>query len=798
MTNKPKNNADNNGKPNANIGHNNDHNGNNSGGPTNPNSDHDHHTIAASPNQDNNRSELIKSLSEFFRRDLITIPVVKNYPHSVIQQKCGLRAATLELDTAAYPNIEYVAGTRLSVYPVNPASQVQAIMDYLIDDLAGVHAPSRTNIALPPNSNWWAKFVQVHKGDSLRLALTHLFDIMTAPTRDTIKLLLDNEAGRSNSGSKNKESAVRKKYATISSSNEAWEKWLCTGHRTLKSLMDELCRRPTSSSSRSPAQSNQKVSSSKGISALRLLSELEVQTPRQYSISNIKSSKRFRTEIIVFQHSFNLRQIELNLRQLRERETFDRSITSPKSPTPSQGFNSANLQANQQSNAPAMNQSLKQIIRRASSSSSSPATRAASSATSTLPIRNVAESSERSGASMRSIRSLAPFVSSPPISTHQVKRVPSFSGPLMSAYATAATSSAATSAANLAGQENSRASRNHERVRSRMSQLSAPDLNFSDQTGQTATAASSPQSAKSAGSNLFDGLCSNYLLNLKAEDKIVCEFVENPRFTLKGNRERPIMMIGQDVGLIAFRPFWQQRNLEHDRAQVFYTLFRDLSPKKFGEMQLICITGHKCRIEELLFKREINLALTSKIISSVTYINRKHLVGILSAAHTKSQLVFAQYGSTTAQKSSISQSGKSITSQQQQQASQSNANGPSDSLQITNKELLDLGDRIYKLLVENNGCLYTCCDPHMTQAIEILTFESIARNNPQLTRERIMQLLPKWKGKDTSTSGGVNQHSADRSRSKSKKANEQSGSVFTLENTYERARIVQEIYENSI
>ena len=354
-----------------------------------------------------------------------------------------------------------------------------------------------------------------------------------------------------------------------------------------------------------------------------------------------------------------------------------------------------------------------------------------------------------------------------------------------------------------------------------MSALSAPEFNAASDPGQTSSPStpsqgtgrtplsSAPQAPK------FEGLCSNYLLNLNTNDSIVCEFVENPRFTLKGNRERPIMMIGQDVGLIAFRPFWQQRNLEHDRAQIFYTLFKDLSPKKFGEMQLVCLTGHKSRIEELLFKREINLALTSKVLSSVTYLHRKHLVSILAAAHSKSQLIFSMSSQQSDQPASSApqQPSKSPATLPNSRvaAKKNSGSGSADkknskdkdksndnniSMQITNKELLDLGDRIYKLLMENHGCLYTCCDPQMTQAIELLTFESVVRNNPSLTRERVMQLLPSWKGRGQTEAKHVT--TTNYGQERSKRAQESSPAIYTLENTYERAKVVQEIYDSSI
>ena len=94
------------------------------------------------------KAEYLQCLSDFFRRDLIAIPVVKKYPHAAVEQRCGLKAATLELDTAAYPNIEYVAGTRLSVYPVNPSNHVQAVLEHLQDDLSN---SNKDGIALPPH-----------------------------------------------------------------------------------------------------------------------------------------------------------------------------------------------------------------------------------------------------------------------------------------------------------------------------------------------------------------------------------------------------------------------------------------------------------------------------------------------------------------------------------------------------------------------------------------------------------------------------------------------------------------------
>jgi hypothetical protein len=739
-----------------------------------------------------NKGEFLKCLSEIFKRDLISIPIVKKYYHPSIAQRCGLKAATIELDTAAYPSIEYVAGSRLSVYPLNPPSHVQSIVEHLIDDVspAGSGPASSTAAATSPaesisshNSNAaasqphyshrvmlenWHKFVQLTGKDCLRLALTYIYDIMTAPSRELIHLLADHCHSKDQ----------KKRLISIGQSNESWEKWLCSGHRTLKSLFEEY--------------------TSCKLSACKLLNELNIQQPRQYSISNIKSSKRFRAEIIVVQHKYSLNQIELNLRLLRDRETYEQVASPsrpPESPQPPQ--------PPAQSRPAGHKSSLRPVSSATGGPKSASSLARGGPQSPTRPVspkhhrkQQVVAGASRRGSkgSQRSIRSTASYASSP-ITTHQVKRVSSFSGPLMSAYANASsTSTIGSSDTRTSVTSSSPGGAQSERSRgSRLSLLSV--LQSHRQALKSVLGGSaSPGGAKEAtlGSK-FDGLCSNYLLNLNSNDQILCEFIENPRFTLKGNRERPIMMIGQDVGLVAFRVFLQQRQLEHERAQVFYETFKDLSPKKFGDMQLVCLTGHKSRIEDL-FKRDIQLAQSKKVLSSVSYINRRHLLSLLTAATNKSQLVLSQLqqpgAGQAASKQTHSQSSpasgganhnnSNINNTSNNQASSAHQQHQQYFLPINSKELLELGDKIYKLLVENNGCLYTCCDPHMTQAIEILTFESIARNNQQLTRERLMQLLPMWKG------------------SGSRASEETTPDFITLENTYERARIVQEIYDSSI
>lgn len=681
-----------------------------------------------------NPRDLAKGLSDFFRRDLIAIPLIKMYPHSTINQKCGLRSATLEMDTSAFPNIEYIAGTRLGVYPANNAAQVKSIMRHLKDDLSNFVAqqppppttsaqpstPTNTStttttttsttttktqpdLAADPLDKWTQQFGK----DSLRMALTYLYDIQMPPTRDLLRFICDNCTSREQ----------KSKLQSIIKTEESWEKWICSSLRTLKLTFDEF------------------ATSCQPVSARVLLNELSFQQPRLYSISSIKSSKRFRAEIIVFEHKFSLQHITSNLLLSKER---DRESQQVKNAVVNLGLNQP-LAAMKRAAAAAQKTPGTHLSPTAAGSKqqvnqqrASPAPEASTSAS----LGTMMMGGARNSRSVRSLRSVADLSSSP-ISTHQVQQVPTFSGPLMSQYASSSTLGSVGSSASRISQRGSTASLR--------STAAATTGNIVD---NNADINSSPTPV------LYEGLCSNHLLNLQAGDHIVCEFVENPRFTLKGNRERPIIMIGQDIGVVAFRPFWQQRSLEYDRAQVFYTLFKDLMPKKFGEMQLVCLTGSKCKIEDL-FRNELKNILTHKIVSSLSYINKRHLVSLLSSA------------------ASIS----SVSSTQTQ----------TPKVKIEDKELMELGNRIAKLLIEQNGCLYTSCDAQMTQAIEILTVESIARNYQQsqgLTRNKIMALLPKWKGKKSNElnklQGPNNQY------------------VFTLENPFERAQIVQEIYENSV
>lgn len=605
-------------------------------------------------------SEFVQSLSGFFKRDLISLPLIRKHPHQSVTQRCGLKAATLELDTAAFPNIDYIAGDRLSIYPTNPTDHVSSIMAHLFDDLQTQPAANGPAAAQARKvvkiSETWAKFLQVNGRDSLKLALLHLYDIMTAPSRDLLHLMAD--------CCTNKDHAAR--LRVISKSDESWEKWVSQGLRTLKSTLDEF-------------------NSCKRMSAKTLFSHLTLQQPRQYSISSIKSSKRFRTEIVVIQHKFTLKHIMRSLQSMKEQELNDKSksgrATSP-------GGSIGPLQTHP----------------------------------TTVHVNHHETESEHS-TSARSLRSMWSFATSP-LTAQQVKRIPPYAGPLMSMYATSSLNAPSPSRTT----SGSRIS--HSSSRSKLPAV---------QTQADNAAVSSASIEKG-----FDGLCSTYLLNLNPNEHIVCEFVENPRFTLKGNRERPIMMIGQDIGVVAFRPFWQQRSFEHDRAQVFYTMFKDLAAKKFGDMQLVCLTGSKCKIEDL-FKQELKSVVANKILSSVSYINRGHLLNILdSAAATANNFSLAT------------------------------------KISMEPKELADLGSRIAKLIVDHNGCLYTCCDPQMTQAIEILTIESIARSGA-LSREKAMELLPKWKGR--------------KARERSLKSD---GFVFTLENPFEKAQIVEEIYDTTI
>lgn len=628
--------------------------------------------------------EFVKNLSEFFKRDLISIPLIKKYPHQLFNQRCGIKASTLELDTSAYPNIEYIAGNRLSVYPVNPHDHVESILKHLIDDISGTPGTSNGTANIKKRiklSDPWAKFVQLNGRDSVRMALSYLYDITTAPSRELVRVMAEYCS--------NKEHKVR--LIAISKTDESWEKWICQSLRTLKSTLDEF--------------------SSCCISAKSLFSELTLQQPRQYSISSIKSNKRFRTEIIVFQHKFTTKQIAYSLQQIKEREYSirdqqDSNNQTPKSPMPIGSTGTLQVHPT------------------------------------TVHINHDDTGSHRSTSSVRSLRNVVPYGLSP-ISTQQVKKVPAYSGPLMSLYA----SSSKIGSKGVQSGINSY----------RQSQISLQGKELIPQQAAKAIKSSTNSLVSGSQEKQYDGLCSSYLLSLNVNDYIVCEFVENPRFTLKGNRERPIMMIGQDVGVIAYRPFWQQRALEHDRAQIFYTLFKDLSPKKFGDMQLVCITGNRCKIEDL-FKREINATITNKIISSVSYVNKSHLLNILDSAAAGSE------------------SGRLADAKQQQQQADNNGQ---NKVPIESKELVDLGKRISKLLIENNGCLYTCCDPQMTQAIEILTVESITRNHG-MAKDRVMALLPTLKGRKVNDKDNNNKF------------------LFTLENPFEKAQIVQEVYDSSI
>lgn len=628
--------------------------------------------------------EFVKSLAKFFKRDLISIPLMRKHAHQLITQRSGLKVATLELDTSAYPNIDYIAGNRLSVYPSNPADHVSCIMKHLIDDLIDStrshHQVKRAKLANNTNNiekDPLAGFVQLHGKESLRLALSFVYDITAAPSRDLLRLLADHCQGKEN----------KMKLLELSKSDENWERWLCQSMRTLKGTLDEF----------GPCK----------LSARSLLGELSLQQPRQYSLSSIKSSKRHTTQIIVFQHRFSAQQMSQHLQNVKEREQIQ--------------------QLDHKS-------ALKQQVNHVNHSSSSET------------------SSEQSSASVRSIRSVATFSASP-ISTQQVRRVPSFSGPLMSLYA-----SSSLNAANLKS-----------KTGSQLSYSARPASQLAKASSTTST------SATSTAGRHFEGLCSSYLLGLALGEQVVCEFVENPRFTLKGNRERPLMMIGQDVGVVAFRPFWQQRAVEHDRAQVFYELFKDLIPKKFGEMQLVCLTGGKSRVEDL-FQVEIESVLSHKILSSASYINRQQLSQLLELA------------SVASNKSANSQVNNSAAANQ---------------LLIESKELLELGNRICRLLMDQNGCLYTCCDAQMTQAIEILIMECMARNEQhhhqstqqsRMSREKIMALLPKWKGRK------ANDPNSSSSATNNININNQNNNkfLFTLENPFERAQIVQEIYDSSI
>lgn len=636
--------------------------------------------------------EFLKSLGDFFKRDLISMPLVKKYPHTMVARNCGRRLATLEFDTSAYPNIEYIAGDRLSVYPANPADHVSFIMKHLIDDVgpskpmspllsvtsSDEHQQARKKSKSSSVQNNWARFVQLNGKDSLRLALIHLYDITTAPSRDLLRIMAENCSNKEH----------KAKLISLSKTDELWETWICSGLRNIKTTFEEF--------------------SSCKMSAKTLLSELILQQPRQYSLSSIKASKRFRTEIIVVGHQFSTTDISKNLQNIKEHDNLSMAANIKSSKSPASGIKHVNY-------VPQPSGSSLRLI----------------------------------STSLRSLR-MADFDSASPISSQQVRRVPDYSGPLISLYA----------GSTLEGAESTKSSNSLRGAKSSVRSLLV----------QSNLDAANRQSAASSG-KLFEGLCSNYLLGMGQNEHVICEFVENPRFTLKGNRERPIMMIGQDVGMFAYRAFWQQRAVEQDRAQLFYTLFKDLSPKKFGDMQLVCVTGNRCKLEDL-FKREISNNLRSKVLSSAVSVNRDHLLALLDSAATSSQ----------ASGTSSSLGAANATDRH------------STRLPIESRELLELGQRMAKLLVENNGCLYTCCDPQMTQALEILAVESVSKLGG-LPRKKVMALLPKWKGRK---SGETNLRQPQKPSTPEGSASNSNSFLFTLENPFERAQIVQEIYDPSV
>jgi len=55
------------------------------------------------------------------------------------------------------------------------------------------------------------------------------------------------------------------------------------------------------------------------------------------------------------------------------------------------------------------------------------------------------------------------------------------------------------------------------------------------------------------------GVCSNYLANLKAADKVFCFVRSAPNFHLPVQRERPVVMVGPGTGIAPFRGFWQHK-----------------------------------------------------------------------------------------------------------------------------------------------------------------------------------------------------------------------------------------------
>lgn len=670
-------------------------------------------------------AEFVKALGMFFQREVIAIPLVKRINHNSTSQRCGLKGTTLELDTACYPNLDYIAGNRLSIYPTNPMAEVVACMKFIVNDLMPqqtlkeeVESAAKKKARL---SDPWECFVQLNGQESIKLALLHVYDIMTAPSRDFMRVL-----GTFCSNKEHKAKAM-----AISSSDESWEKWVCSNLRTLKTTFEEFnsCQMP----------------------AKVLFAELTLQQPRQYSISNIKSRKRFRTEIVVIQHRFSTKQIAITLQNIKEREANEKSIDK--------GFN-------ENKNADLNHDYLRRMR---------------SHPTSVRVGNNEPNRSARSSASIRSLRSVATFGSSP-ISTQQVSKLPTYSGKLMSLYASSKSSLGATSGLEGAASSN---------------------LQLTQKNNEKETDGKS--NSTSLSGPFHDGLCSNYLLNVAPNEYIICEFVENPRFTLKGNRERPIMMIGQAIGTLAFRAFWQQRALEQDRAQMFYTLFKDLSPKKFGDLHLVNLTGNKCKIEEL-FRKEVNSNVEHKVMSSVIEIDKKYLQQLiestvsstlsqsnqsvssmsLSPAHRISSKVPTSPRETISTLSS--KRSKQVKGTAKKQATQQANQQLSGQMRaaLYQKDLFELGNKLSRLLMDNNGCLYTCCDLQMTQAIEILIVESVVRNHPNYDREQIISMLTKWKGNTLKYQHQILQGIEGKKY------------LFTLENPFERAQIVQEIYDETL
>lgn len=693
--------------------------------------------------------DFIKSLSLFFQRDVIALPLVKRYAHPSIGQKCGLKTATLELDTATYPNLDYIAGNRLSIYPVNNIDHVNAILKYIVNDLYIPENQKQTSNPMAPSSprnptpsvnqpqsggvrrarlsDPWEFFVQLHGRESIRMALLHIYDITTAPSRELLHTLVNYCS--------NKDHKTR--LNAISGSDETWEKWCCSGLRSLKSCFEEF--------------------NSCSIPAKILFAELTLQQPRQYSISNIKSRKRFRTEIVVIQHKFNTKQIGITIQNIKDRESNENSTSAGK-------LNHIVHQERRDLN--------REQLRNMKSHP-----------TSVRVSHNEPMKSGRSSASIRSLRSVATFGNSP-ISSQQVSKVPAYAGKLMSLYASSKSSIGTSNIGSGTG------------TGSRTGSQGA-------QTGQQQKpgvgGAGQPKSASSQSEANHEGLCSNYLLNLKHNDHIVCEFVENPRFTLKGNRERPIMMIGQAIGTLAFRAFWQQRALEHDRAQMFYTLFKDLSPKKFGDLHLVNLTGNKCKIEDL-FRREITQHLEHKVLSSVLDIDKKLLQNLLDSA------IGSNIGSGRMESISSLQIQNNDAVQNNNENMEINNNrasaprrsprsltvrqavqqgGTQTRSALAQKEIADLGNKLSRLLMDNNGCLYLCCDLAMTQAIEILIVESVVRNHPAYTPDQVIGMLAKWKGNTIKYQHQMLQGAEGKKY------------LFTLENPFERAQIVEEIYDET-